>query len=187
MNRLLSKIKDRRGAASYEVLIALTAWFGCIVLVINVMFILATMTIAQGSVNRGAQRVAALGCLTPDIEAATIAGFGGLIGGKAATLTALTPTAEPGGRAATTWERNAYIDSSTGRATPGSNARSIFDSSGDCSRSSGQLLPAGALIYLQLEYSQPIPFLGIFGVDNASVQVRRGAMVSSQSLEVYPR
>jgi hypothetical protein len=181
MIKLIQKIRQREGMASLEVLIGLTAWFFALILFINVMFMLAGLTTAQGNLNRGTQIVGALGCMPTSVKNSIIDGVGPL-NQQSATVRAIaanpvnpSSSASP---AKTAWIRSTYLNNN-GDIRASGDFRELT-SSCNYRRS----VPSGTFIFVQLKYTQPVPVLALMGFDDAGITVTRNAMVTSQSLQI---
>jgi hypothetical protein len=161
-------IRDQRGAASLEFFVVFIPWLAIVFFFFNLLFLLGSLMNNQAALVRGAQQVAAVGCVPQGLKQQI----------TEAALAADNPTITI--RAFTDWSGLGDEFAADGRIAEGQVVA-------DCQTDPARRVPGGQYIYVQLEYKQFIPLLDIFtGVEDrqrVDINVRRGALVVSQSLE----
>jgi len=163
---MIRRRDKQSGQAALETLIVFGLWFALGMLGVNVMMIIAALMLNQSTVTRGAQQVAALGCLHDGIaeEIAARSVFGAKnIQVRAAVV-----------------EDPASFDPAAVRE-PLADMSPEYTALPACEGAAGQA-PSGSVILVQASYDQHFLMLSWFGFD-ASVPVTRTAAVVSNALE----
>jgi len=158
------------GQAALETFIVFAAWFVLTMLVLNLMFIIASLMLNQSTVTRGSQQVASLGCLPTGVaeEIADRATFGTEdVEVRAAYV---SPSADG------TFDRDSVFDDQ-GRVRAGAARVPECKSSSD-----RRYAPSGSYVLVQASYKQRVVLLEYLGIP-ATFSVTRNALSVSNALE----
>jgi hypothetical protein len=173
-----------RGQVALETFIVFIPWMVITFMFFNLLFLLGSLMLNQATVNRGAEQVAAMGCL-PDSLRAELESRAGL-GMSDIQIEAVAPNPDAHDRAITDWDRTKYLDSdgtiinnpAVSRMIPNCNSTAETGIAPDT-------VPSGNFIFLQAHYKQalalllPVKLAG--GSD--SIDVHRSALTVSNALE----
>lgn len=161
---LLNQLRSCRGQASLEVLVVFGAWFLMIVLFLNIIFLFATLMIAQSSVNRVALQTAAAGCLgqelADNLEERVNLGLGATNIDVEAATTQQRPgqvaDPRPWGNEPGEKPRSYYIDEE-GMPRIG---ETMYDITCDVNDENARTVENGHVIYVAVKYDQQFLIFG---------------------------
>lgn len=179
------RFKEETGAASLETLIVLIPWLAIIFVFLNLVFMIGSIMINQTVTNRGAQQIAATGCVPSSLKADLEEAVG--IGVRNPSVRAIAPRTV-NRKPTTQWNRNLYLNDDGGlRSNVGGYAIEVPPCPVNGELPSSQIIPSGNFIFVQISYQQLLPGLSLASTLNGDipewVTVRRNALVVSQSLE----
>lgn len=185
---LLRLRRDERGVSqgqvALETFIVFIPWFVVTFMFFNLLFLLGSLMLNQATVNRGAQQVAAMGCL-PDNLRTELESRAGL-GMHDVKVEAIAPNPDARGKAITDWNRSRYLDSNGDIVNNPSVSRMIPNCSQTAETGTApNTVPSGNFIFLQAHYKQSLALLLPVALAGGSdeIDVHRSALTVSNALE----
>lgn len=173
-----------QGQVALETFIVFIPWLVITFMFFNLLFLLGSLMLNQATVNRGAQEVAALGCL-PDNLRSELESRAGL-GMRDVQITAVAPNPQANGRAITDWDRSRYLDKDGNVVNNPAVSRMIPNCLATAETGKApNTVPSGNFIFVQARYRQVLalllPVAMVGGSD--SIEVHRSALTVSNALE----
>jgi hypothetical protein len=173
-----------KGQVALETFIVFIPWLVITFMFFNLLFLLGSLMLNQATVNRGAEQVAAMGCL-PDNLRAELESRAGL-GMSDIQIEAVAPNPDSHGQAIVDWDRTKYLDSDGTIVNNPAVSRMIPNC--DATAETGNApntVPSGNFIFLQAHYSQALALLLPVALAGGSdsIDIHRSALTVSNALE----